>query len=446
MKNNSVVFKNICVVTPDDGEVKTYKNANVAVEGKKIKYLGKSFDKAMESISNKESDVEVYEGKNRIILPCFVNSHTHLAMTLLRNRNDDTTLHNWLFNKIFPVEEKMRSQELNSGTMLGIAEMIKSGTGACSNMYMAFEDAVDADIATETGIKLNTVFNGGEKKIKSGKLEADFDLFDEYFYKYDSSANGNIRCGVLVHSIYLYEENYYYKMAQLAKERDTFIHIHLSETEKEVSDCMEKYKMRPPAILNKMGIFDVPCIAAHCVYLDDDDRDILKRKGVTIVHNPASNLKLGSGMADLKKMVDAGINVAIGTDGPASNNNLDIYREMRFASYLAKGINKDACVLSANEILKSATVNGMVGLGFLDSGEIKAGKDADLQVINTDMPSMTPLGDPVSGIVYSAGSECVESVMVSGKMLMRNRELLTIDEEKAIFEANKSVEYLYGKK
>lgn len=439
--SKSTIFKNISIISPDDKNVIYSSNQFVAVSDGKYCYVGDNFSEAVKSLGNR--DYESYDGANRILMPCFVNSHTHLAMTLMRNRADDESLHDWLYNTVFPLEANLRPVDLNSGTLLGIAEMIKSGSGACANMYMVADDAMDSDAAIASGIKLSTVINGGYRDLASGNFVIDNGYFDRVFDKYHMSAEGRIRCGVLVHSIYLYNEEYYYGLAEIAAKRNTFVHVHVSETEKEVTDCLDRYNMRPPQIIEKMGLFSVPAIAAHCVFLDDNDREILARNNVTVVHNPVSNLKLGSGFADIKKMAEAGIRVAIGTDGPASNNNLDISSDMRYAAYIAKGYNRSATAVSASDIIRMATINGMEGLGFEKSGKVEAGFNADLQIINTDTPGMSPLGDPISAIVYSMNADNVESLMVNGRMLMRNRELLTIDEEKAIYDAKKSSDYLY---
>jgi 5-methylthioadenosine/S-adenosylhomocysteine deaminase len=439
--NKPVLFKNITVVSPDDTDVTVSTGSHVLVADGKYRYIGTSYEDAVKIAS--KTSYEVYDGTGRILLPAFVNAHTHLAMTLMRNRADDTTLHSWLFDTIFPLEEKLRVQDFNNGTMLGICEMIRNGIGACANMYMIQEGAYDTQSAIDTGIKMNAVINGGAKNPATGRNQIDKPAFQAVFNRFNNAADGGIKCGVLVHSIYLYEEEYYYQLAELAKSENTFVHVHVSETQKEVDDCVRKYGMRPPAILEKMGMFRVPAIAAHCVFLDDSDRDILKRNNVTVVHNPTSNLKLGSGIAELKKMMDSGILVALGTDGPASNNNLDIYQEMRLASFLAKGTSHDASVVSAGQMVRAATINGMTGLGFQKSGKVEIGYDADLQILDTRNPAMTPLGNPVSALVYSAGGSHVESLMVSGRMLMRNRELLTIDEEKVLFNAKESADFIY---
>lgn len=437
-----ILFKNITVVTPDESDVVTIPSCYVLVNDGRFQYVGTNYEDARKLIH--AIDFDIYDGTDRILLPAFVNAHTHLAMTLMRNNADDTPLHRWLFESVFPLEAKMRSQDLNSGTMLGIAEMIKNGIGACANMYMTQEDAMDSQSAIDTGIKMNSVINGGAKDAVSGKYIIDKPAFDYVFDRYNNAADGRIRCGVLVHSIYLYDEEYYYGLADLARSRNTFVQVHVSETKKEVEECIHKYGMRPPVILEKMGLFSIPAIAAHCVFLDDTDREILKRNKVTVVHNPTSNLKLGSGIADLKLLLDDGIHVALGTDGPASNNNLDLYQEMKLASFLAKGTHYDASIVPAQQIIRAATIDGMTGLGFVNSGKIAVGMDADLQILNTRNPSMTPLGNPVTAVVYSANGSFVESVMVSGTMLMRNRELLTMDEEKVLYDAKMSADFIYN--
>jgi 5-methylthioadenosine/S-adenosylhomocysteine deaminase len=200
--------------------------------------------------------------------------------------------------------------------------------------------------------------------------------------------------------------------------------------------------MTPPEFLLSRGFFRTPTLAAHCTHLDDGDRAILARAGVTVAHNPQSNLKLGSGIADVDAMVRAGLRVALGTDGAASNNNLDLFREIRLAAFLAKGTTGDAAALGAPTVLRMATCNGMAGLGFPDAGAVEVGMQADLLVLDADRSSMTPLGDPMSAFVYSADSSCVESVMVGGRWLLRKRELTTLDEERIRARALSSARHL----
>ncbi|MDD2393555.1 MAG: amidohydrolase [Eubacteriales bacterium] len=439
---DSVIFKNITVVTPENDFVQVRYNCCVSVKEGKYRYIGDSYAEA--SALFKANEPEVYDGTGKILMPCFVNSHTHLAMTLLRNRADDRKLHDWLYGSVFPIEAKMRPEDLQAGTLLGIAEMIKSGSGACANMYVMHEDAMDTQLAVDTGIKLNTVISAGHLDEGSGSYVLDEGYFDHLYDKYNGASEGRVRCGLLVHSIYLYDKPYYGKLAEMAIRKGTYIHTHLSETRKEVEDCIRDFGMTPAEAMNAAGMFDVHTLAAHCVYLSRKDLGILSEKNVSVAHNPVSNLKLGSGMADIRSMIDASINVCIGTDGPASNNALDMVQDMRFAAYIAKGLAEDPTAVNACEIFRMATINGMKALGFDLSGAVSEGWKADLIIIDTGSEHMSPMADPVSAIVYSMKSTDVETLMIDGKMLMRKRELTTIDTEKVIYEAERSAEFLYN--
>ncbi len=441
--NDGIIFKNITMITPEGSSAAVYHDQYIAVCDGRFSYIGTSEDDAARSIGTKR--FSVYDGRHKILMPPFVNSHTHLAMTLMRNRADDQPLHEWLFNTIFPLEAEMRPIDLANGTLLGIAEMIRSGTGACANMYVMHEDAMDTEIAGETGIKLNTVISGGSRKAGTDRFEPDKAYFDHIFGKYNESFDQRVRCGILIHSIYLYDKEFYPVLIDMALKSKTFIHTHLAETKKEVDDCKNTYGMTPAAAMEKFGIFDVPVIAAHCVYLNDEDISILAEKKVNVAHNPVSNLKLGSGIADIRRITDSGINVCIGTDGPASNNNLDMVQDMRIAAYLAKGTACDPQAVTAGEIIRMATINGMEALGFSQTGKIKKGWKADLQIIDTDNEHMSPVGEPLSAVVYSMKSSDVESLMIDGRILMDHRTLTTIDIEKVIYEAERSSEYLYNK-
>jgi 5-methylthioadenosine/S-adenosylhomocysteine deaminase len=220
------------------------------------------------------------------------------------------------------------------------------------------------------------------------------------------------------------------------------IQVHIAETRTEVANCIAKYGVTPAVALDNFGVFNKPCIAAHCVHLTDEDRRILSNPNITAVHNPSSNMKLASGFADLTKMKAAGMRVAIGTDGCASNNNTDMYQEMRLASFIAKASTYSPVNLTAEEVLVMATVNGYRGMGFTNCGRIAEGMSADLQIVNYDRPSMWPLGNPASALVYSAGIEAVESVMIAGRFVKYKGELTTIDLEKVKAETAKRAAYI----
>ncbi|MGI6333668.1 MAG: amidohydrolase family protein [Saccharofermentanales bacterium] len=438
MKTQNHLFADIFLVTPDEkGRITTTGHAYVSVRGNTIRYAGQSFEMAVDSFHG--AAYERYDGRNRILLPALANTHGHLAMTLFRNQADDRNLQDWLFNVIFPREERLNEEIVYTGTLLGIAEMIRSGTGAAADMY--YHDEAVAQAALAAGFRLNFSCDAKDPR-PDGQHDLLPQLLADRMERYARHPSDLLRVSLLVHSIYLYEDALYPELAKLAETLNCPVQIHVSETRQEVAECVRKYGCRPPRQLEKFGFFRTPTLAAHCTFLDDDDRAILAKYPVVVAHNPSSNLKLGSGIADLAAMIDAGLNVGLGTDGAGSNNNLDLYREMRLAAFLAKGTTGDAAKLSAGQLLDMASRIGMAGLGFANSGRIAAGTDADLQIINYDVPSMTPLGDPVAALVYSSDASLVESLMVQGRFLLYKGELQTVDEEKLLAEARQAAQRL----
>jgi len=259
---------------------------------------------------------------------------------------------------------------------------------------------------------------------------------------FDGAGGGLLRTSLMIHSIYLYPQSLYPDLVAEAADLDVPIQVHLSETRTEVENCMRAYHRTPAAALADFGVFDRPCIAAHGVHLTPEDMDILAASQVTVAHNPSSNMKLASGFADVDGMLKKNVRVALGTDGCASNNNTDMFMEMRLASLIAKGRTFDPTILSAEQILTIATRNGYQGMGFADCGIVAEGMSADLQIIDYDRPSMWPIGDPVSALVYSSSSAAVESVMIAGKFVKYKGELMTIDLEKVKAETEKRAAYI----
>ncbi len=385
---------------------------------------------------------KIIDGKNRLAIPGLVNSHTHTAMTLLRNYADDLALEDWLFNKIFPIEAKLTGNEIYWGTMLGIAEMIKSGTTAFADMYLQMDHVAKA--VSNSGIRANLTIgpltlNAGEV----GKTVEDTNRCRDYFKQWNNSSDGRIKVYIEVHSAYMFTEEHLRNAVELAKELNTGIHTHILETENERKVSIEKYGMDPVEEFEKCGMFDVPVIAAHCVHLTDKNMEILKRNNVNVVHNPTSNLKLGSGIARIPEMLKNGMNVALGTDGASSNNNLNMFEEMNLAALIHKGVHMDPLLISAGESLKMATVNGTRAIGFGDvTGIIRKGMRADITLLDIDKLYFTPNNNLVSAIVYSCQSSDVDTVIVDGQILMENRELKTIDEELVKFKVNECVKAL----
>ncbi len=386
----------------------------------------------------------VIDGRNKIAMPGLVNAHTHSAMTLMRNYADDLALEKWLFDNIFPVEAKLTDKDVYWGTMLGISEMLKSGITAFADMYMFMDEVARA--VTETGIKANLCkspvqfFEDGQLK----RLDASQGTID-YYNSYHNSANGRIKVFVEIHSVYLFNENTLRNAAKLAKQLDTGIHIHLLETVAEVESSKKDYGMTSIEICSETGVLDVPVMAAHCVHLTDSDLRIMQEKKASVVHNPTSNLKLGSGIARVPDMMDMGINVCLGTDGAASNNNLNMFEEMNLAAILHKGIAMNPQLMKAQDVLKMGTVNGARAIGFDDTGVLSEGVKADIILVDTDKPHFYPKNDPMAMIVYSAQAADVDTVIVDGSILMRNREFIHIDEEKIKFEVESLSKRLLGR-
>ena len=255
---------------------------------------------------------------------------------------------------------------------------------------------------------------------------------------------GRVNTSVEIHSVYLVDEPELVLSSQMAKETDTLIHIHLHETQSEVENCIKRYGMTPLQVCAKTGILNNKVTAAHTVHVNDEDMLLMKEKKVIPVHNPSSNMLLGSGFADIPKMLELGIKPALGTDGAASNNTLDMSKEMHLASLIHKGYKLDSSAINAQQVLCMATSSGAKALGFDDCGIIKTGMKADITIVNTDSLNMTPFYDPVSALVYSARAADVDTVLVNGEILMKDKQLTTIDEEKVKFDAAKSAARLYS--
>lgn len=413
------------------------KNAIIFHENTEIIYNGavSVLDDVILDIFFDESDIKgpydkTIDASGMILMPGLINAHTHSSMTLLRNHGGDLDLEQWLTQKIFPVEKQLTKTDIYYGTMLAGIEMIKSGTTAFADMYLAPDEMAEA--VCELGLRANIC------QLPIDPEGSDISPVKEFFKSWDKSNNSRIKPYVLVHSAYLYGEKELIKSAGIAKELGTGIHTHLLETKTEYTQGIEKYGMDNAFEMDKCHIFDVPVIAAHCVHVTDDVINLLAARNVNVSHNPTSNLKLGSGIAPVKKMLDAGINVCLGTDGTASNNTLDMFEEMKLSALLQKGINQDATLMKATEVLRMATQNGAKALGFdYATGIIKKGAKADIILLDTMKSHLTPLNDPLEALVYCCKGSDVDTVIIDGRILMEKRELKYIDEEKIIYESNK---------
>ena len=385
----------------------------------------------------------VLDGKNKLALPGLINAHTHTPMVLLRSYADDLPLDKWLFEKIFPIEDKFTAEDIYWSSMLGLAEMIASGTTCFADMYY-FMDEI-GKVAKETGVRAD-LSRGLQCFDESFDEKTDKRLMEsrQLYRDWNNEGEGRIKVRLGPHSVYTCVPEYLKSTVRLAEELGAGIHIHLSETQKENEDCIKKYGRTPTQHLNDLGVFKSNTIAAHCVHMIEEDLDIIKKNNVSVIYNPGSNLKLGSGITPIKKLMNKGINIALGTDSASSNNNLDMLQEIYLAAVLSKGAEQDPTLVKAYEALEMATKNGAKALCIDDKvGKLEKGMKADLILVNLDKPHFYPLNDIVSNFVYSGQSADIDLVMVDGKILYEKGQFKTVDYEQVIFNVKRICKRLF---
>ncbi len=413
----SILFKNVRLLEEYGYGEST---VNVLVNGTSVYYVGKN-------IPDEKAD-RVVEGNGNLLMPAFYNTHCHSAMTLFRGYGDDLPLQRWLTEKIFPAEDRLNGERVYWGSMLAIAEMIKNGVVSFSDMYFFLDETARA--VEETGIKANL-----SRSIVSFDKDADFSLDQrvlesvDIFNRWHGKADGRIKIDMSLHAEYTNVEGCFRYVAGLTKEFGTGFQIHVSETESEHLECIERHGMTPTRFLDYCGVLDNPVTAAHCVYVSDDDIKLMAQKGVSVAHNAVSNLKLGSGVMPYRKMKDAGVNVTLGTDGVASNNRLSILRELQFATLIHKGVERNPAVTIASDMIRCATKNGALAQGRVDAGEIKVGNRADLILIDMNAINNIPAYSIDSAVCYSANDDNVLMTVCDGNILYENGSYTTIDEE-----------------
>lgn len=406
---------------------------NVWVENKEI-------TRVWEGDTEIPAGIRVVDGRGLIVMPGLVNTHGHVAMTLLRGYADDLPLMRWLEEKIWPVEDRLTGEDVYWGTMLGIVEMLKSGTTTCTDMYFFMERAAGA--VEESGIR--AVLSRGLVGINENSYRA-LKETRELIDRWNGGSGGRISVILGPHAPYTCPPPFLKKVMDLSEETGLPMQIHVAETRGEVENCRKEHGVTPVELLDRIGFLDHPVIAAHCVHLIPHDMEILAQKGIRVAHNPVSNLKLGSGLAPVAELLRRGVMVGLGTDGASSNNNLDLFEEMRVAALLPKGIAEEPTLLPARQALEMATRQG-AGVLFLDNlGAIKEGYRADIIGVNYKQPHFTPLHDAAAHLVYSASGKDVDMVMVDGKLLMEKGKLIGLDEEKITCEAQRRAFALVGK-
>jgi 5-methylthioadenosine/S-adenosylhomocysteine deaminase len=416
------LIENVMMVPVDGGNSRT--TGDIAVVGDRIRETG-------ESLGAKYPDLERISGKDRLALPGLVNCHTHCAMTLLRGYADDLPLMEWLEKKIFPREAHLTGEDVYWASMLAMLEMIKGGTTTFADMYYFMDETARA--AEESGIR--AVLSRGLQSMDGGgssRLAENVELAKNWHGK----AEGRITVMMGPHAPYTTTLDYLKEVMDAADENGLGLHIHLAETQTEVAQLKELHGKGAVELMESIGMFEGRhVLAAHCVVISPEERDILVKRGVGVAHNPQSNLKLASGVAPIPELLRAGGMVGLGTDGASSNNDLDMFEEMRVCAMLHKGVRLDSTVLPAAQVLDMAARTGARVVGLDQTGSIQAGYKADLILLNLRQPHLTPMYDPISHCVYAAHAQDVDTVWVNGKLLMKGRAMLSVDEEKILYEA-----------
>ena len=401
-----------------------YRDGKFVIEEKDLYISGDTIVSVGTPETEPGGDWEVLEARDRLIMPGLINMHTHAYMTCLRNYADDVPFAEWLFERIDPAEGKITPQKAYASNLLAFSEMFRSGTTTYVDMHMF--RGMSPKAAKAAGIR---AFIG--RGLVGGDLYGDgLSRFEEALSEKDEFECDTVRFTLAPHAIYTCSPRFYEQVSAEAEKRGLLKQTHLSESVSEVTDCLEKYGKTPVEIMRDTGFLDSGAILAHCVQMRDGDIDIIKDSASTVVTNPASNAKLGNGFAPVTDFVNAGVNLCLGTDGTASNNTLNMFREMSLLSLIHKGIIQDPTAMSAQKVLAAVTVNAAKALNMEGKlGIIKEGALADLIFLDLKAPSMFPNNDIISSLCYSAGGSEVTDVMVNGSFTMRKKELLTIDME-----------------
>src|SRR6056297_2573024 len=426
-----MIFKNCTVITCDQ-ENNIYQNGALVIKDGRIVAAGKE-----EKLEKKYSSEKKINLKGNIVIPGLINTHTHIPMVLFRGIADDLPLKKWLEDYIWPLEKEMIDENFTKwGALLGMMEMISTGTTTFSDMYF-YEDIIAGEVkkAGMRGVLGQGVIDFPTPDAKDP--QENINIFKNLAEKWKDDENINI--SMCAHSPYTCSKDLLKETKKIAEDYDTIFHIHVAETRNEKDMIEDKNKtVSPVKYLDNLNILDENVLAAHSVWLDGDDIDIFKKRDVKVSHNITSHLKLGSGIAPVDKYLKKDITVSLGTDGAASNNKLNMFSEMRIASLVHKGYNLKPTLLNSEEVLKMGTINGARALNLdKEIGSIEKGKRADFVVIEKDRINFTPFYNPISNIIYSSTGDEVKSVYIDGKLVYEDKEFKTIDGERVKYEVEK---------
>ena len=428
--NNTILIKNALILNPNNFE---NKKQSLLIKDDLIAEIAETID---------EGNVDkIIDAEGKILLPGLINTHTHLSMTLFRGLADDLSLDSWLNDHIWPMEANLNGDYCYIGALLGAVELIKSGTTTFSDMYFYMEDVARA--VEDAGIRAVLSYgmiDFGDAEKREAEIEENLQLFKSC----NGMADGRIKVFFGPHSPYTASEDLLIKVRELADEYNMGIHIHVSETEKEINDSLDERGLRPFEYLEKIGFLGPDVVAAHCVWLSDEEIEIIKKHDVKVSHNPCSNMKLASGIAPVSKLIENDICVSIGTDGASSNNNLDLIEELKTASLLQKVSTLNPKVLTSDEAITMATIKGAEALGLENEiGSIEVGKKADIILIDTNSANMVPDSSSLSSnVIYSANGSNVDTTICNGKILMENKKLTVLDEQEIYDKARKAIKEL----
>lgn len=424
-----MLFKNISILNEDFEYVE---DCWVGTQGDRIAYVGTCAPEDPSAYG------EVYDGAKRLLMPGFYNAHTHAPMTILRGYGEAMPLQEWLNDRIWPFEARMTPEDHYWGTALACAEMLRYGTVGFTDMY--FQSAMRHKAVSEAGMKVNSCEGLIAFEDKPYSEYPVCQAMEELIDQYHNADNGRIKIDYNIHSEYCSTPMVVRDIARIAKEKGLNIHLHASETKLETEECKQRRGgMTPIQYFESMGVFECTTTAAHCVWLEDDDYAILRDRGVFVAANPVSNMKLGSGFAPYKRMIEEGLNVALGTDGCSSNNNHDIMQDMFVLALSTCGSTLDPAAITPQQVLRIATRNGALSQGREDCGLIAEGMKADLCVLDTRGPSWCPSTNMPANVVYAGHGSDVVLTMVDGDVRYRDGEWAGIDIERAMFECNDSV-------
>lgn len=428
----NILIRNADVVTLDDAGT-ILRGVDIAIEGRVIRAIG-------QAPPDFHAD-DTIDGSNQVAMPGFFNAHCHAPMTFERGWAEDLPLDRWFNERIWVAESALTEDDVFWGAALAACEMIRSGTVAFADHYF-YMDRV-AEVVEQSGLKAALawcVFGiGADAEIGPG-LEGTVAFVE----RWQGQADGRIRTLLGPHSPYVCPPEFLVEVAARAKESGAGLHIHVAESQQQVENSLRQHGLTPVAHLERLGVFDAPCIAAHCIYLTEDDRRILAAHPVHVVQCPKTHLKLAMGVTPAPDLLAQGINVALGSDGPGSNNNMDMFEVARLAALVQKHERRDATAMPGDTVLRMATRNGAQAMGFEDSGALAPGHPADLILVDFNRPHLRPRHNLVANLVHAARGADVSHVIVDGRLLMRDGRLLTLDEERIMAEAERRAFRMVG--